>query len=291
MYLIDVIDLMHKEFVMKKMVLFIVVCSYGGFLDGMELSIKRQEFKFKDTPLIELIHANLYTRPLLERAAITVAGNSEQHILGYYSLKGNALGDLFSCSKVYVKNEMLEKRFDYSGSLCFGPSIIVDGEKVQMDHVSRHTKKIKWPEILISVVEPIMFYSGPDKCSYNAKRRLSKNSFTAPSYSGKEALEQVENDLKFCYENVLGHAYRLFIFDHLETIAFPPLSRLEGVPSDIVAKAAVISVLNSKHKNKYSKIQFVIDQESDYLEYFKVLTQYSIELNDSMIEDSKKIDV
>jgi len=257
-----------------------MIC-YASFLSGMELSNNvAYTYGGNDTQIV-LIKGDIYRRPQLERAAVTVVGLLEQFLLMEDNLcDSGGIGDCAESSKkeVRVKNKIFEK---FSDKKLPGAMVVtIEGERFEIKNPNHHVEIIKFDKSVVVVTEPKLSEWNPGEPYYHPKRRTGEWSFSDPDFRGAEAIKEAKNDLKFCYTKILDFAHTILSKEGTKNIAFPPLSTVRGMPHNEAAEAAVETVVeflkNNLNKDKYTQIQFVVSQDADYLAYRKLLASLNV---------------
>jgi hypothetical protein len=277
-----------KDLVMKKIILLGLAC-YGNFLLGMDLETVEidwgkellttlasieHDLKSERLPIKLTFQPNFYKHP--EKASpLTIVGLRQQNVLKGINSSGICIADIEKVdpAKVYVRSDVFEKRLTPGCSYRF-PSITVDDETFAVPDQSSHARIIAWPKTLVVVGEPeLSWWKG--KPQYRPLKRIDEYSVIDPFFEGVEALKELQKDLMLCYTTVLEKGASYFTSKDEKILAFSLLSKVFDVPEEVLAWAAVKSIVDyladPVHKNMYKRIELVVEHEEDYLECLKYL--------------------
>jgi len=264
-----------------------ILCALMFFscLYGMEKVAGNQVIRYNSAGIpILLALDDIYQRKLVTPAGITVAGKTEQSVLERVNLEKKPIaGDIFKSpdNALLILDPALRECFNYRFRCLDEPmSLIIKGKKVVLGKPCDHIEMERIDGTLVFVVEPdiIGSVSCPQDYTYTPYRRIAKATeplVVMQDFYGDEALTEGKKDLGLCYTNLLEYAHEFFSENSEKSIAFPALSTMLGMPTQIAAEVAVASVMKflekSDAKDKYSMIQFVVEGAQDFNCYKKLL--------------------
>lgn len=252
---------------MKKFILFLLslVGAYGLYSMEKEKMHITRLLKFETNPKICVVQNSMYNTST-NRADIFVLGAVEQKRLVDAKVSSySQVGD------VTCYNDNLSVKSNSRDSL--------DGKEKKksglLDSIKSKNKKNacqsldirKEDNVVVYVVEPHAFFKDIN--------------YTKTTEEIDKAWQEVQKGLGICYINALEKSHEFFTQNNTApSIALPLLSVSSGLPVIRTVPEAVLSVLefikNSPNKNKYKAIELVVENDNDFILYWKVLEEQNI---------------